>query len=61
MEDDDANSVVASKKIKLSDITMNKMLDAIENGQKKQVEQALDKYELTDTQWKVIQTAFKNN
>ena len=27
----------------------------------KQVEQALDKYELTDTQWKVIQTAFKNN
>ena len=37
------------------------MLDAIEKGQKKQVEQALDKYELTDTQWKVIQTAFKNN
>lgn len=61
MEDDDANSVVSSKKIKLSDITMSKMLDAIEKGQKKQVEQALDKYELSDTQWKVIQTAFKNN
>ena len=60
MEDDDANSVV-NKKAKLSDMTLNKMLQAIESGQKKQVEQALDKYEISDTQWKVIQTALKNN